>query len=270
MPSVLNSVKRVFMGLMLLIATAAGAMFLFNTFILEPISLSQLANQLIQISIIVGFWLTILIFINRSKPPIAKHLGEETSTIVQYFMGGIAVLVMVFAVLNVLNVPPDAIITGAGFASITLSLLISTFVGGILAGALVFFTHKFRVGDAVIVNNMPGKITEITALVTRIQTEVGQLTIPNNAISSGAVVITRLHQTQNQEVSNIRLPYQQGDRVTTTYLSGGEGTVTGVTPLRTVILMDSGKELTFLNSMVFAGSVAVAKVSAKKPASTGG
>ncbi len=266
MPNIFNSVKRVAIGLVLLIATAAGALFLFNTFVLEPIDISQLASQIIRITIIAGFWLTILVFINRSKPPIAKHLGEEASTIVQYFMSAIAVLVMLFAVLNVLNVPPEALITGAGFASITIGLLISTFVGGILAGALVFFTHKFRVGDAVLVNNMPGNVVEISALVTRIRTEVGLLTIPNNAISSGAAVITRLH--QGQETPNVRLPYQQGDRVITTFMAAGEGTVIEVSPLRTVILTDSGKELTFLNSMVFAGSLAIAKVAQKNPSAT--
>lgn len=250
------------MVLVILIAVAAGAIFLFDALVLEPISLSQLASQLTQTALIVGFWLTILLFISRSKPLIARHLGEQTSVIVEYFMGTIAILVMMFAVLGVLNVPPQTLLTAAGFASITIGLVVSTFVGGILAGALVFFTHKFRVGDSIIFNNMPGTVTEINALVTRIKTEVGNITVPNNAISSGAAVITRIH--QNHEPLEIRLPYILGDRVTTTYLSSGDGTVKELTPLRTVILTDSGRELTFLNSMVFAGSVAVAKVTTKK------
>jgi small-conductance mechanosensitive channel len=257
LPSIINSVKRFIMGIVLLVALAAGTLFLISNFILEPINLSDITNQAIEIALIVGFWLTILIFINRSKPPIAKHLGEQTSTIIQYFMGAIAILVMVFAVLNVLKVSPQTLITGAGFASIIIGLIISTFVGSILAGALVFFTHKLRVSDSVIVNNMPGKITELTALVTRIRTEVGQVTIPNNAISSGAVTITHIH--QHAETSDTKLPYTLGDRVVTTYMQG-EGTVKELTPLRTVILMDSGRELTFLNSSVFAGSVAAAKI----------
>ncbi len=253
------------MGLVLLIALGAGTVFLFSTFILEPINLSEIANQAIKIALIIGFWLTILVFINRSRPPIAKHLGEQTSIILQYFMGTIAILVMVFAVLDILKVSPQALITGAGFASITIGLIVSTFIGGILAGALVFFTHKFRVGDSVIINNVPGKITELTALVTRIRTDVGHLTIPNNAISSGAVIITHIH--QHQETSNIRLPYSLGDRVVTTYMQG-EGTVKELTPLRTVILLDSGRELTFQNNSVFLGSVAVARITKQTSVNT--
>jgi small-conductance mechanosensitive channel len=264
--SIVNSVKRFVMGLVLLVALAAGTLFLFSTFVLEPINLSEIATQSIKIILIISFWVTILIFINRSKPLTTKHLGEQTSTILQFFMGGIAVLVMLFAILNVLNVPPQTLITGAGFASITIGLIVSTFVGGILAGALVFFTHKFRVGDLVMVNNLPGKVTEINALVTRIRTEIGNVTVPNNAISSGAIIITRIH--QHAENSDIRLPYLLGDRIATTYMGGGEGTVKKLTPIRTVVLLDTGRELTFLNSSVLIGSIAVAKITCDKSSET--
>lgn len=53
-----------------------------------------------------------------------------------------------------------------------------------------------------------------------------------------------------------------GDRVFTTYMSG-EGVVKELTSFYTKILLDSGRELTFLNNSVFLGSVAVAKVSAQ-------
>jgi len=99
---------------------------------------------------------------------------------------------MIFAVLNAVGVSPQALLTGAGFASITIGLVVSTFVGGILAGALVFATHKLRVGDSVVVNNVPSTVLELTALVTRIRTDTGIMTIPNSAISSGAIVITKL------------------------------------------------------------------------------
>jgi len=51
-----------------------------------------------------------------------------------------------------------------------------------------------------------------------------------------------------------------GDRVITSYMVG-EGTVKSLTALRTVILLDSGREITLLNSSVLSGGVAVAKLS---------
>jgi hypothetical protein len=43
-----------------------------------------------------------------------------------------------------------------------------------------------------------------------------------------------------------------------------EGVVQELTPLHTVIALDSGKELTFLNNSVLSGAVAVAKIAQTK------
>jgi small-conductance mechanosensitive channel len=252
-----NSLKRFAIGLLLLTGLAAFTSILYSLFAASPVSRSEFLYQTVGIALSVGFWVVVLIFIRRSKPVLARFLGDQTSTILQISMASIAVLVMVFAVLNTLGASPESLLTGAGFASITIGLIISTFVGGILAGALVFATHKFRVGDTVVVNNVPGVVIELTALVTRIRTDVGFMTIPNSAISSGAIIITRLSKYEVLPIA--RLPYSVGDRVVTSYMVG-EGTVKTITALRTVVALDSGRELTLLNTSVLMGTLAVAKV----------
>jgi len=172
-------------------------------------------------------------------------------------------LVLSFGVLHTLGVSPATLLTGAGIMSITVGLIISTFVGGILAGALVFTAHQFKVGDIVIVNNIPGKFTDMSALVTRIRTDVGQMSIPNSAIASGTVIITAIH--KYEATSQSRLPYSIGDRVVTSY-KNEEGIVKELTPLHTTILLDSGKELTFLNNSILSGMVAIAKITQTKNA----
>jgi small-conductance mechanosensitive channel len=252
-----NSVKRFALVLILLVVLAAGTLLLYDFFIQTPINLPDFVDNSIRISVIVGFWLTVLFFIRRSKPVIAKHFGDQPATIVQLFLGSIAVLVMAFALMRVLGVAPESLLAGAGIASITVGLIVSTFVGNILSGALVFTTHRFRVGDEVMVNNIPAKITELTTMATKMRTDIGHIAIPNSAIASGAVIITRIH--SRESLSQSRLPYAQGDRVVTTYMAG-EGTVTEITPIHTRVLLDSGRELLFLNSSVLAGSVAVGKI----------
>jgi small-conductance mechanosensitive channel len=148
-------------------------------------------------------------------------------------------------------------LASAGIISVTAGLVISTFVGGLLSGFLVFTTFQFKEGDNVIVNNIPGKVTEMTALVMRIQTDVGQITLPNSAIASGGVIVTAVGQYQPSKVS--RLPYSLGDRVITSYMNE-QGIVKEITALQTVIHLDSGKEITFLNSSVLSGGVPVAKI----------
>jgi small-conductance mechanosensitive channel len=168
---------------------------------------------------------------------------------------------MSFGVLHTLGVSPESLLVGAGIATITIGLIISTFVSGILAGALVFLTHSFRVGDDVLVGNVPGRIVDMTALVTKIRTDVGQMSLPNSAIASGAVIVITINKHETRSLS--RLPYAIGDRVITTYMNE-EGVVKELTPLHTVIALDSGKELTYLNNSVLTGAVAVAKIAQTK------
>jgi small-conductance mechanosensitive channel len=130
-------------------------------------------------------------------------------------------------------------------------------VGSLLSGFLVFTTYRFKEGDNVIVNNIPGKIEEMTALVMRIDTDVGQVTIPNSAIASGGVIITNVHEYQPSKES--RLHYQVGDRVITSF-QNEQGKVKEITVFYTIILLDSGKELTFLNNSILSGGVVIAKV----------
>jgi small-conductance mechanosensitive channel len=260
--SILNSMKRLIIVYTSLVLAAAATILLYDTFVAIPISGSTLVGQAVGLSISIGFWIFILLFIRWTKPLMEKLIGEQATTVLQIVMGSIAVLFIVFAVLATLGVSPQSLLTGAGFASITIGLIISTFVGGLLAGALVFTTHKLRVDDLVIVNNVPGLVIELTPLVTRVKTDSGLITIPNSAISSGSIVITKVQKYDGTKPG--RLPYAEGDRVVTSYMPG-EGTVTQITALKTVIRLDSGREITLLNTSVLTGSVGVAKIGVQAP-----
>ena len=164
---------------------------------------------------------------------------------------------MTFSVLDIFGVSLSTLLTSAGIISVTVGLIISTFVGGLLSGALVFTTYQFKVGEDVMVNNIPGRVTDMTAFVMRIRTDVGQISIPNSAIASGGVIITAMRKPELTQES--RLHYTVGDRVITSYRNE-EGTIKELTAFHTTVLLDSGREITFLNNSVLSGAVAVAKV----------
>jgi len=48
----------------------------------------------------------------------------------------------------------------------------------------------------------------------------------------------------------------------------GEGTIKEITALRTVLSLDSGREVIFLNTSVLTGAVAVAKITKEQPPET--
>lgn len=261
--SFVDSFKKFTIFLTFLVIVGISTIYIFDVFVAAPITLPLFLTQALRIILILGFWLTIILLLRQAKPFMTARIGNQAATVLQFSLGAIAVIVMSFGVLHTLGVSPETLLTGAGILSITIGLIISTFVGGILAGALVFTTHQFKVGDTVIVNNIPGKVTDITALVTKIRTDVGQMSIPNSAIASGVVIITAIHKYEAKSQS--RLPYSVGDRVVTSYMNE-EGIVKELTPLHTTILLDSGKELTFLNNSILSGTVAIAKITQTKKA----
>jgi small-conductance mechanosensitive channel len=254
-----DSLKKFALIMVLLVVVTFSVVFVFDQLIASQTTLSVLFRQTSRTVIVVVFGSIIILFIRRSKSLIARRVGAHPATIFQFFMLVIAIIVMIFAILHIFDVSPTALLVGGGVVSIIMGLVISTFAGNILAGTMVLMTNPYRVGDDVLVNNVPGKILEITAMTTRIRNYIGgEMVIPNNAIVQGVVIVTKM--SAHETVSQSRLPYSLGDRVYTTYMSA-EGLVTELTPFYTKIMLDSRRELTFLNNSVLVGSVAVAKVS---------
>jgi small-conductance mechanosensitive channel len=230
--------------------------YVFHQFVAEPISLSKLIDQAISIVILSGFSLAAIIIIRHFRPIMAQHIGNQAATIVQYVILTIAILILTFGIFSILQVSATDLLTGAGIISITAGLVISTFVGSLLSGFLVFTNYQFKVGDNVIFNNIPGTVTKMSALVMRIQTDLGQVTIPNSSIASGGVIITVIRGYASKES---RFHYKVGDRVVTSFMNE-QGIVKEINPYHTIIILDSGKEITFQNNSVLSGMVLVAKI----------
>jgi len=256
-----SSVKRFTLIIALLVIVAFGIAFSFDQLIAKQTQLPTLVlvAQTVKTVIVVVFGLIIIFFIRRSRPLLSKYVGIHLAAVFEFFMILVVGVVMILTSLNIFQVSPTTLLIGGGIASIVMGLVISTFVGNILAGTLVLMTRPFGVGDSVMVNNVPGKVVEITAMVTRIKNDIGGLiVIPNTAIVQGGVIVTTFPASDTPVRG--RLPYSLGDRIYTTYMNQ-EGVVKELTPFYTRILLDSGRELTFLNSSVLTGSVAVAKIS---------
>ena len=256
MARVIPSIQRLASYLIILMIISIGTIILFSTFIDTQISLPTLIDKTAKIVLAVSFSAIAIALIRHFKAHVTQRIGGQVSTILQYVMFTIVVLIMSFAILDVLGTSASALLTGAGIISITAGLIISTFVGSILSGFLVFTNYQFKVGDNVIVNNVPGKVTEMSALIMRIQTDNGQVTIPNNAIASGGVIITVIRNYESQES---RFQYKVGDRVITPFMNE-QGIIKEITPFHTVILLDSGKEVTYLNNSIVSGAVVIAKI----------
>jgi small-conductance mechanosensitive channel len=253
---IVGSLKKLVAFLIFIVMLAISTS-LILALIARPTNLPVFLHQLADTLIVFAFGLTALVLLFRAKSLLIPHLGLQAATILQFLLLGLAIVVMSFVTLGIFGVPISTLLTSAGIISVTVGLIISTFVGGILSGALVFTTYQFKIGEDVMVNNMPGKITDMTALVMRIRTDVGQITIPNSAIASGGVLISSVRKPEATQET--RLHYVVGDRVITSY-QNEEGTVKEISAFHTTITLDSGKEIEFLNNSVLSGFVAIAKI----------
>jgi small-conductance mechanosensitive channel len=256
----LDSVKKFATIIVLLIVGTSAAVFLFEQLVAGPVRLDT-RTLLIQstktVMVIVSGSVT-LFLIRRFKNVLGRRIGLHLATIFSFFMMFIAVIIMVFTVLDIFQVSATALLLGGGIITLVIGLIVSTLVGSTFAGTLVLVSNAFRVGDNVLVNNVPGRIEEITAMYTRIRNDMGGIMIiPNTALIQGSIIVTKM--PSDDSAPGSRLPYSLGDRVYTTYLSE-EGIVKEISPLHTKILLDSGKEITFMNTSIIAGTVAVAKV----------
>ncbi|TFH23384.1 mechanosensitive ion channel, partial [Candidatus Bathyarchaeota archaeon] len=146
----MNSFKRFTILLIFLVILGIGTIYIYDLYIAATINLPAFLTQAFRIVLILGFWLTIILFLRQVKTFMIKRLGNQAATILQFSIGAISILVMSFGVLHTIGVSPETLLTSAGILSITMGLIISTFVGSFLAGALVFTTHRFKTGDSVI------------------------------------------------------------------------------------------------------------------------
>ncbi|MGD6805726.1 MAG: mechanosensitive ion channel domain-containing protein [Candidatus Bathyarchaeia archaeon] len=257
MPNILDSVRKLFFSVVFIVVLALITVGLFDLIVIGPTNLPAIVAQIGDLIILFSFSAVAFYFLRKIKDILTPRTGLQVATVIQFFVLALASIVVIFALFDIFGVPFSTLLTSAGIISITVGLIISTFVGGILSGALVFTTHKLKIGEDVLINNIPGKVSDMTALVTRIRTDVGQITIPNNAIASGGVIVTTvLPKPANQES---RLPYVVGDRVITSFRNE-EGTVKEVTSFHTTVQLDSGKQITFLNNTVLSGAIAIAKI----------
>jgi small-conductance mechanosensitive channel len=254
---IFSSLKKLAAFILFIVILAGSTILFFELFVAGPTNLPMFFGRLVEISLVFIFTLTALFFLRRIKTLLTPRIGLQVATLLQFFSMGIAILIMTFIILGYFNVSLTTLLTSAGIITVTVGLIISTFVGGILSGALVFTTHQLKIGEDVMVNNVPGRVIDMTALVMRIRTDVGQITIPNSAVASGGVIITSVRKPEPAFES--RLPYSVGDRVVTLYKNEA-GTVKELTAFHTTILLDSGGEIVFLNNSILSGTVAIAKI----------
>lgn len=253
-----NSVWRILIVFLLLASMILVSVFLFDELVAPKIIPNLIFLQTLRVIIVLAT-MAIAVFIVRRVKKLIFGKRTNAANFFEFAMMALIFILSAFQLLHIFHVDTNTLLISGGIISITVGLIVSTFVGDTLAGMLVFLLNLYHVGDMVLVNNIPCKVEEMSALVTRFRNAAGgMLSVPNTAISQGGVIVTRFPDQQDGSTLN-RLPYVKGDRIYTTYMNA-EGVVEELDSIHTLIKLDSGMELSFLNNSVLMGSIAVARI----------
>jgi small-conductance mechanosensitive channel len=255
---VASSLEKLVLAVIALFVLAWAAIFALDLLASSQASFAVNFGEAAKVAILLGAGGLAVYLMRRFNKTLAGYTGHHMASLITFFMIILACIGTLFGILNTLHVPSDTLLLGGGVVSIVVGLLVSTLFGNVISGGLMLTTFPFKVGDGVLVNNIPGRIEEITTLYTRISNNSGSETIiPNSAIVQGSVSLSKLT-SDGAELAS-RLHYSVGDRVYTTYI-GGEGVVAEITPFHTKVILDSNREAVIPNTAVFSGSVQIARV----------
>ena len=118
---------------------------------------------------------------------ILKHLmvlfkhGKAFLNLIISLIKYLAVIVLVFLILETFGVNPTAILAGAGILSLVIGLGAQPLIEDIIAGLFIIFENVFDVGDIVVIDDFRGTVQEIGIRTTKIVDTGGNVKVVNNS-----------------------------------------------------------------------------------------
>ena len=180
-------------SILVLVVGAWVALVVLGEYVATRYGLADPITRSIDIGVIIGVGILVFYFFRSFAKSIGEGFSPHFRAILNFLIIIIVALFVFLAVLNTLQVPPTTLLIGGGILSVVIGIGVSTLFGNIMTGALMLTMFPFRVGDTVIVGNVPGKILEINTFYTRVLNDSGSETIlPNTAVIGGSVPVTRL------------------------------------------------------------------------------
>lgn len=98
-------------------------------------------------------------------------------------------ILVIIMTLTKLNVPMTSIIATLSAAGLAIGLALQNSLSNVAGGFIIMFSHPFRVGDFIEINNVTGTVSAITILYTRLLTiDNKAVLIPNGTVASSTII----------------------------------------------------------------------------------
>jgi hypothetical protein len=98
-----DSFKRFTILLTFLIILGFSTIYIYDLFVAATINLPIFLTQVFRIILILGFGLTIILLLRQAKSFMTMRIGNQASTVLQFSIGAISVLVVSFGVLHTIG-----------------------------------------------------------------------------------------------------------------------------------------------------------------------
>jgi small-conductance mechanosensitive channel len=124
---------------------------------------------------------------------VARRSIPSAGTAVRVISAVVGYLFVAFSVLGVLDVSIEHLLVGAGLAGVVLGIAAQQSLGNVFAGFVLLLARPFGVGDHIRIRSgalggiFEAWVSEMSLTYVTLQTEDGELKIPNSAMLSAGV-----------------------------------------------------------------------------------
>lgn len=202
------SAKPIITKIVAIIVIALSILFLFDYYIAPANNFKPTVRSNIHVLLALAVTVALIYVLRDLSKPISNYLGPHMANFLTIIAETIIALAGTLVILSIMHVSVSSLLVSGGIAAIIIGLAISTVVGNLISGMMLFAVFPIRVGDSIFINNVPGRVSKITSIYTSIITESGtELVIPNSALVQGYFLIAK------GSGSNRVFDYRVGDHV---------------------------------------------------------
>jgi moderate conductance mechanosensitive channel len=149
-------------------------------------------------------------FINRIFQHRALRMNERRTKTLEALSANVlryaVYFILLFAVLELLNVPVTTLLAGAGFLGVAVGFGAQNLVRDIITGFFILFEDQFAVGDNIQTGQFRGTVEEIGLRITKIRAWTGEVFIlPNSSITQ----VTNFSKANSLAVIDIGVSYNE-------------------------------------------------------------
>ena len=141
------------------------------------------------IILFLGFLLSKITVRLMTKGMKKSNLEPTARSFIRSIIQTVLYILVVIMALSALKVPMTSIIATISAAGVAIALALQSSLSNVAGGFLLMFSHPFRCGDFVEINNVTGTVKEITILYTKLLTTDNKAVIIPNGTAANATII---------------------------------------------------------------------------------